>query len=168
MNNCGLTLMELMVVIVLFAILMGSVGYVFTTGTQLWTKGYDRADIRGRMSQAMEKIIRQVRLATSIDAISSSSITFSADLGSGTSSYTVYLYNALDSEPNPPYTQTTYQLRWRKGAGSYGTGAILAENILKPTEAVFSQSSNTIAIDLTGSRSGQVMRLRSKVRPRNL
>ncbi|MFH2137508.1 MAG: prepilin-type N-terminal cleavage/methylation domain-containing protein [Candidatus Omnitrophota bacterium] len=168
MNNRGLTLMELLVVIMLLAILVGTIGYVFITGLNLWSQGYARSDIRFRLSQAIELITRQLRQAVSIDSLNQSSITFTADLGAGDSSYRVYLYNSADPEPNPPYTQSTYELRWASGAGGYGTGAVIASDIIQPVSAVFSQSNNIISIDLTVSRQGETIRMRSKVRPRNL
>lgn len=165
----GLTLIELFVVIVMLAILVVTVGYLFLTGLKLWDQGYARSDIRGDISQAMELISKNLRQAKSIDAFpTESTITFTADLGSGDTSYRIYLYNSSDPEPNPSYEQDTYELRWAKGTVSYGSGTILATDIAKPTNTPFSRTGNYITIDLTVTRKDETVRVRTNVRPRNL
>lgn len=165
----GFTLVELLMVTVMFAVLVFSVGYVFVVGLKLYNQGYARSDIRTDISQAMELITKNLRQAKSIDDFTTeSSITFTADLGSGSDSYRIYLYNSSDPEPNPPYTQSTYELRWAKGTVTYGSGAILATDIIQPTNTPFSQSSNLITVDLTVDRGDETIRMRSNIRPRNL
>lgn len=168
MNKKGLSLLELLMTTAILAILLFTVGYVFIVGLNLWNEGYARSDIRGDISQAVELISKNLRQAKSIDALTESSITFTADLGNGDDTYRVYLYNALDNEPNPPYGQSIYELRWAKGGVSYGSGAILATDIPVPTNVPFSQSNNLITIDLTVTRGDETVRIRSNVRPRNL
>lgn len=169
MNKKGLTLIELLLTTAMLAILIFTVGYVFVVGSNLWSEGYARSDIRGDISQAVELISKSLRQAKSIDDLTESSITFTADLGSGDDTYRVYLYNASDGEPNPPYKQQSiYELRWAKGTVSYGSGAILATDIPIPTNIPFSQSNNLITIDLTATRGDETVRIRSNIRPRNL
>lgn len=167
-NRKGLTLIELLVTTAILAILVFTVGYVFVVGLNLWNEGYVRSDIRGDTSQAMGLISKNLRQAKTIDILTESSITFTADLGSGDDTYRIYLYNSADPEPNPPYTQSTYELRWAKGAVSYGSGAILATDIAQPTNAPFTRSGNYLTIDLTLIRGDETLRIRSNVRPRNL
>ena len=156
----GLTLIELLVPTAILAILVFTVGYVFVVGLNLWNEGYARSDIRGDISQGMELISKNLRQAKSIDILTESSITFTADLGSGDDTYRVYLYNSADPEPNPPYTQSSYELRWAKGTVTYGSGAILARDIAPPTNTPFTQSGNYITIDLTVTRADETLRIR--------
>lgn len=164
----GFTVIELLIVILAFVIIVGVVVNVYNVGLNLWSEGSGRSAIRTDLSQSLELITRNLRKATSITALTESSITFTADLGSGSDTYRIYLYNPSDPEPNPPYTQDTYDLRWVKGTVTYGLGARLATDIASPTNTPFSQSGNKITIDLTAMRGDESVRLRSIVRPRNL
>jgi len=168
MHAKGLTLTELLVVTATLGILVYSITYTYVIGIKVWDQSYSRSDIRGSLSQAMELISKDLRQAKNINSLTQSSITFTADLGAGDNTYRFYLYNSADPEPNPPYTQSFYELRWAQGAAAYGTGAVLARDIVQPVNTPFSLSNNLISIDLTAARSDESVRLRSNVRPRNL
>jgi len=167
-NDQGLTLIELLIVTSMLSVIVFSVGYTFVVGMKLWNEGYDRGDIKADISQSFELISKNLRQATSIDTLTESSITFTADLGNGSTSCRIYLYNSSDSEPNPPYSEPTYELRWATGTVTYGSGSILSTDIAQPATAAFSQSSNLITVDLTVTRGDESLRMRSNVRPRNL
>ncbi len=164
----GFTILEILIVILALTIVVGVVNNVYIVGLDLWSEGISRSSIRTDLSQALELVSKNLRRATSIDAITASSITFTADLGGGSSSYRVYLYNASDSEPNPPYSQDNYDLRWAQGTTTYGSGANLATDIAQPINTPFTQNGNVITLDLTATRGEETVRLRSNVRPRNL
>lgn len=164
----GFTVLELLIVILALTILVGVVGNVYTVGLDLWNDGLGRSQARTDLSQALELISRNLRKATRIDALTASSITFTANLGGGSSTYRVYLYNSADPEPNPPYSQAFYELRWAQGAVNYGSGAILSTGIVQPVAAPFIRSGNVITIDLTAVRGNETVKLKSSVRPRNL
>jgi len=167
-NKKGFTLIELLVTLTIMSVLVFTIGYTFVVGLKLWDEGYDRNDIQTDIAQAFELISKNLRQATSINTLTESSITFTADLGSGSTSCRIYLYNSSDSEPNPPYSESTYDLRWATGTVTYGSGAIVATDIVQPITAAFSQSGNVITVDLTITRGDETLRMRSKVRPRNL
>ncbi len=167
----GFTLIELLVVLTMLSVLVFTVGYTFVTGMRLWDHGYDRSQIRTELAQALELVSKNLRQATSIDALTAGSITFTADLGNGSTSYRVYLYNASDAEPNPPYTENTYELRWAETTVTYGSGAVLASDIAKPNPPAskpFSQSGNLITMDFTVENGDQTVNMRTNVRVRNL
>ena len=164
----GFTIIELLVVILALVILTGVTVNMYTLGLDLWNIGTNRSAIRSDLSQSMELISKNLRQATSINALTPSSVTFTADLGAGSTTYRVYLYNASDPEPNPPYTTSTYELRWAQSAVPYGSGAILASDVVQPTNAPFSQSGNVVTLDFTVSRNDSAVRLRTNVTPRNL
>ena len=170
-NKKGLTLVELLVTTAVLSILILTVGYTFIIGLKLWNEGYDRSDIRTDLSQALELVSRNLRQAKSIDEITAGSITFTADLGDGDDTYRVYMYNASDSEPNPPFTQNTYELRWARTTVTYGSGSVLIANVQKPNpqnSKPFSQSGNVITMDFVVARGNQTATMRTNVRPRSL
>lgn len=170
-KNKGLTLIELLVTTAIMSVLVFTVGYTFVVGLKLWNVGYDRADIRTDISQALELISKNLRQAKSIDELTAGSITFTADLGSGDTSCRVYMYNSSDPEPNPPYTQNTYELRWAVGTVTYGSGAILVSDVAKPnppSSKPFSQSGNLITMDFVVERGDESVSARTNVRVRNL
>lgn len=167
----GLTLVEVLVVTVILSVVIFTAGYTFIAGLKLWNEGYTRSDIRTEMAQALELVSKNLRQAKSIDELTAGSITFTADLGSGDTSYRVYLYNASDSEPNPPYTQNIYELRWAVGTVTYGSGAVIAADIAKPvppSSKPFSQSGGLITMDFTVERGDHSVNLRTNVKVRNL
>ena len=167
----GLTLIELLVTTAVLSILVLTVGYTFIVGLKLWNEGYDRSDIRTDLSQALELVSRNLRQAKSIGELTAGSITFTADLGDGDDIYRVYMYNASDSEPNPPYTKNTYELRLAKSTVIYGSGAVLIADVQKPnppSSKPFSRSGNVITMDFVVARGDQTVTMRTNVRPRSL
>ncbi|MDP8212751.1 MAG: type II secretion system protein [Candidatus Zapsychrus exili] len=167
-RNNAFTMVELLVVILALSIILGVISSSYITGLRLWNSGFSRSSMRTKLAQSLELISKNLRQAKSIDALTESSITFTADLGNGDQSYRVYLYNSADAEPNPPYTQEFYFLYWVSDDITYGLGATLATNILQPTSVVFSQSNNVITIDLEAQEGDQIVGMSTKVRPRNL
>ena len=168
MKNSGFTILELLVVILALTILIGVVNNVFLVGFAVWNTGYSRSDNRTSATQALELISKNLRQATAITSLTDSSVTFTANLGGGVNTYRIYLYNAADPEPNPPYTQNTYDLRLAQGVTTYGQGIILARNIIQPINVPFAISGNNITIDLTLKTGDESIRTRTKVTPRNL
>lgn len=167
----GLTLIEVLVTTVILAVLVFTVGYTFIVGLKLWNGGYDRSDIRTDLSQAMELMTNNLRQAKSISELIAGSVTFTADLGGGDTTCRFYLYNSADSEPNPPYTKNSYDLRWAHGTVTYGSGAVLVADMPKPnppSSKPFSQNGNVITMDFTVERGDAAVSMRTNVRPRNL
>lgn len=171
-RNNGFTLIEVVITTVILGILVFTVGYTFVIGLRLWDQGYTRANMRAKMTQALELVSKNLRQAASIDELTAGSITFTADLGNGLTSYRVYMYHADDSAPNPPYTENdSYQLRWAETTTTYGSGAIIMTNIDKPnppSSNPFSQSGNVITMNFTVQDGGQTIDMRTNVRVRNL
>ncbi|MBN1870630.1 MAG: type II secretion system protein [Candidatus Omnitrophica bacterium] len=167
----GLTLIELLITTAVLSILIFTIGYAFMIGLRLWNTGYDRSDIRTELSQALQLVSKNLRQAKSIDELTAGSITFTADLGDGEDTYRIYMYNSADSEPNPPYTQNTYELRWAKTTVTYGSGAVLIGDVKKPnppSSKPFAQNGNVITLDFVVERGDQTVAMRTNVRPRSL
>jgi len=167
-NRKGITLLELIVAIGMMTILTTTVMFVYNLHFKAWNESYVRSVIRGNLSQALELASNSLRQAQSIDALTESSIIFTADLGNGSSAYRLYLYNADDPEPNGPYTQSTYSLRFAEDAVDYGDGAVLSADIAQPLSPAFAISDKVIAIHLTALRGAEEVTMRTKIRPRNL
>ena len=167
-NHKGMTLVELIVVIGMMGILTTTVLFVFNFHFKSWNESYTRSLIRGNLAQALELVSNRLRHAQTIDEVTESSITFTASSNSGTSLFRLYLYNADDPEPNPPYTQSTYSLRFAQDSVDYGDGVLVSSDIAQPTSVAFSLSDKVISIELTALRGDQEIKMRTKVRPRNL
>jgi type II secretory pathway pseudopilin PulG len=168
LNRNGFSIPEVFISLMLFSILSSAIGFSYLIGTKAFRQGHNRASIRKDIGQAMEVAVKNLRQAKSIDSLTQSSVTFTVDLGSGDETFHIYLYNENDAEPNPPYTQSSYNLRFIRGSDTYGEGAVLAKNITTPTNIAFSQVGNLISLDWTALKNGASIRLQSSVRPRNL
>ena len=152
MNRSGFTVMELIIVMLMTVILVGSIVTVFISTSHAWSAGNDRAQVRENMSQAMELMVRDLRQATSIDVLSVSSVTYTANTGSGSTQYRFALYR--------PASGTTYQLLRSLGADAAGTGAVLLGGI--PSANAFTRTGNVITIDLTAYSGAQGIEMRTK------
>jgi len=180
-SRSGLTLIEVLITTVMLSVMVFTVGFTFIAGLRLWDVGYTRANMRTKLTQALELVSKSIRQASSIDDESAGSITFTADLGGGPTSYRVYMYHEDDSEPNPPYAESEgYQLRWAVGTTTYGSGAIIATDITIPTPPTnypfdLDSDENFLTMTFTvetfrveGGDADQTIDMRSKVRMRNL
>ena len=163
-----MTLVELLSAIILLSILVVVLGELYILGLDIWDRGYHRQSAHAQMSQAFERMAKALRQAKQIDALTESSVSFTADLGSGDQPWRMYLYHPLDAEPNPPYNQAAYELKFADGDIFYGNGAVLAVNIQPPAERAFTQTGKLITIDLTRLIDDAALRYRSRVRLRNL
>jgi len=163
----GLTFIELLMVIIVFGILVLSIVPTYVMGIKTWSRQFDHLDMRGRLSQAMELISRDVRQITSIGSLTESGIIFTAYLGWSQTCY-LYLHNEDDPLPSPPYSESEYDLRYTCYSTTYGDGPVIVENIPQPTRAVFSRSGDLLTIDITVSKNNVPIRIRSNVNMRNL
>ena len=76
----GITLIELIIVIVLLSILVGFVSWVFVVGLRSWSSGKDRADIRQSSNLALERMVRELSQASSFTIAQAGQVKFVADL----------------------------------------------------------------------------------------
>ena len=159
--------MELIMVIAMMGILTATVSFVYNLHFRSWNELYTRSVIKDKLSQALELMSDRLLQAQSIDDFTENSITFTADLGGGSNTYRLYLYNANDPEP-PPYTQSTYSLLSAQGAVSDGDGVVLSPNILQPSSPPFVMSGKVITINLTAQSGAEQVTMTTSIRPRNL
>ncbi|MGE0268662.1 MAG: hypothetical protein AB7S78_09450 [Candidatus Omnitrophota bacterium] len=164
----GFTITELIMSVLVTGVLIFTIGLIYTTGTSIFENGYDRISNRTDAAQAIDQVTRYLVQAKSIDDISESSLSFTADMGSGDVNFRVYLYSPDDPEPNPPYSEDNYQIKFAEGDLSYGAGKVLVRNLISPVNFPFDRNNNLITLDWTLSRNDSTVRMRTNVRPRNL
>lgn len=164
----AVTLIELTVAIGLMVILTVTALSAYQWHAKAWSQGYARSVIRARLLQALESAQRVLLHAQSIDAYSESSVTFTADLGEGSTGYRLYLFNENDPQPSPPYSQDSYELRLAKSDLDYGDGVVLSSDIARPVTPAFLVDDKVISVQLSAVRQDERITLNAKVRPRNM
>lgn len=163
------TLIELLITIGLVVALAAVALYVFRVFLLTWSSQSTREEAGIQAGSAVEQMARDLRKANAIQS-SGDEIRFTQ----GTDSYIYYLYNSADVSYPPQFNQSSYQLIKSPltgdidGTFSYGTGAIKMTDVLPPPASDLSLSGNVVTIDLTSSRSGESIRSRTEIRPRNL
>lgn len=166
----GLTLIELMIVIVMFVILVGAMIYILRAVLLSWSSQETRSGVDISLDRGIEELVRDFRKARQVSVVNNDEIRFTQDLASY---YIYYLYNASDSYP-PSFNQGAYQLRKAtlsggiSGTFTYGSGDIKIIDVLPPLTSDLSLSSNIVTIDLSIKRKDETIRSRTQVRPRNL
>jgi len=166
----GLTLIELMMVIVLFVILTAVVVYILRAVLLSWSSQETRSGVDISLDRGIEEMVRDLREARQVSVVNNDETRFTHDL---TNYYIYYLYNAGDSYP-PSFNQSSYQLKKAtltggiSGTFTYGSGDIKIIDVLPPPTSDLSLSSNLITIDLSIKRADETIRSRTQVRPRNL
>jgi len=165
----GLTLIELMAVIVLFVILTAVVVYILRAVLLSWSSQETRSGIDISLDRGIEEMVRDLREARAVQS-SNDEIRFTQDQANF---YIYYLYNAADSYPSS-FNQSLYEVRKAalvggiSGTFTYGAGNIIINDILSPLASGLSLSSNLVTIDLSMKRADETIRSRTQVRPRNL
>ncbi len=165
----GLTLIELMIVIIMFVILAGVTIYILRAVLLSWSSQETRSGIDISLDRGIEEIVRDLREARQVSSVNDE-IRFTQDL---TNYYIYYFYNASDSYP-PAFSQSTYELRKATITGGisgtfiYSSGLIIITDVLPPATSDLSRSGNIVTIDLSVIRKEETIRSRTRVRPRNL
>ncbi len=173
--------METLIVFALLSVLLGVSAYLFTVSMRAWSTGGLHTEIREDMSYAIEKSVR------ALQEMGQGSLC-QYDLGSGDiahtiqyddlsgNTYVLYLYNAADGTLDSTYSQSLYDLRKANidggDAPTSGDGVLILRDIVSPDAAApataLTINTNQITLDFVVQRSDEIVRLRTKVRPRNL
>jgi len=179
-TNRGFTLIETIIVLLLLAMLLGVSGSLFVVGLHAWDAGYIRGGIREDVSYAMEKVVRDLKEMAngSLDQYNpgggdiAHTIEFT-DLDGNT--YVFYLYNADDSSFDSTYSESFYDLRKADISGddpASGEGTLILKDLVSPDATApataLTISGNQVTLDFVVQRSDEIVRIRTKVRPRNL
>jgi len=75
----GFTLIELIIVIILFIIIVGFAGWSFVVGLRTWASGMNRTEIRQDSALAMERMVRELSQAKLITIAQVDTVKFAAD-----------------------------------------------------------------------------------------
>lgn len=179
-KKSGLTLIELTIVLVMFAILIGVSTYIFRVVLLSWSGQETRAGININIDRGIEEMVRELREAQGVydnydgDGTPNDEIRVTQN---GSTYYIYYFYNSSDSYgPPPAFTQSSYELRRATLSGGlntnfasyYGSGRIIATDVLPPTTSDLSVSGNIATIDLSIRRDDETIRSRTQIKPRNL
>lgn len=175
----GFTLLETLIVFSLLSVLMGVSAYLFTVSLRAWGTGSLRTEIREDMSYAMEKTVRDLKeiANASLEQYNSIAHTIQYDDLSG-NTYVLYLYNADDPTLDSTYSESLYDLRKADIDGgdtpASGDGVPILRDLISPdatataTALTIEPSGTQVTLDFVVQRSDETVRLRTKIRPRNL
>ncbi len=173
----GFTLLETLIVFLLFSVLMGISAYLFTMSLRAWGFGRLRTEVREDMSYAVERTVRDLKEIAdgSLSQYSSIDNTIQYDDLSG-NTYVFYLYNSDDGTLDSTYSESIYDLVKADINGgdtpASGDGKLILRDLISPDAAApataLTISSNQITLDFVVQRIDEIVRLRTKVRPRNL
>lgn len=168
----GVTLVELIITLLLFAGLMTAVAFSTNPILLAWSSQQDRMELERQAQHGMEQAIWQLRLATVLQNDANHAIRFTVRESGTNNSYILYLYSASDIWP-PAYNQSTYQLRQASLSGgingtfTYGAGTLLMRDVKPPTTSDLSVSSSVGTLDVTLARFDETFRLIERVKRRN-
>lgn len=93
----GFTLVEFIIVILLFSVLIMAASWAFVVGLRVWDSGRKRAGIRQESSWAMERMVREISQASSITDADEDEMAFVADLDDDDSDETI-TFSISDNE----------------------------------------------------------------------
>ncbi len=177
----GFTLLETLIVFSILSVLMGVSVHLFAVSLRAWGTGSLGTEIREDMSYAMEKTVRDLK-AMALGSLSQ------YDSGSGDiahtiqyddlsgNTYVLYLYNADDATLDSTYSQNLYDLRKADIDGGdtpvSGGGVPILRDLVSPDTTApataLTISATQVTLDFVVQRSDEIVRIRAKVRPRNL
>jgi len=175
----GFTLIEMIIVLFLLAMLSGVTGLVFLVSLRAWDSGCICTGIREDISYAAEKVVRDLKemALRSLSQYSSIAHTVQYNDFAG-NTYVFYLYNANDSSFDSTYSESLYNLcKANTSQGdnpALGDGVLILRDLVSPDAAApatalsIDPNGTQVTIDFVVQRSDEIVRLRTKIRPRNL
>jgi len=179
-TNRGFTLIETIIVLLLLPMLLGVVGSVFIVSLRAWDAGLIRGGIREDVSYAMEKVVRDLREMANASLGQYSLIAHTIDFNDlDGNSFVFYLYNVDDSSFDSTYSESFYDLRKANISGgddpAYGGGLLILQDLVSPDASapataltIDPNDPNQVTLDFVVQRSDEIVRIRTKIRPRNL
>jgi len=176
-TNRGFTLIEMIIVLVLLPMLLGVSGSLFVVGLHAWDTGRTRTGIREDVSYAMDEVVRDLKEMANGSLAQYSSISHTIQFDErGGDTYVLYLHNADDSSFDSSYTESLYDLRkadiTQGEDPASGEGTLILRDLVSPDATTpataLTISSTQVTLDIVVQRSDEIVRTRTKVRPRNL
>ncbi|MBL7131803.1 MAG: prepilin-type N-terminal cleavage/methylation domain-containing protein [Candidatus Omnitrophica bacterium] len=89
----GFTLVELVISIGIFLIFLEVFYFYFFSSIKFHRYGFENVDVVQNARLATDRVVRELRLATSLSEIGASAIRFNADVGSGSEDIRYYFYD---------------------------------------------------------------------------
>jgi len=182
-TNRGFTLIETIIVLLGLAMLLGVSGSLFVVSLRAWDAGHVRAGIREDINYAMEKVVRDLKeMANGSvaqynpgDGDIAHTIQYE-EIDGGQDTYVLYLYNEDDSSFDSTYSESLYNLRRANTSDgddpASGDGVLILRDLVSPNASepatALTISGTQVTLDLVVQRIDETVRLRTKVRPRNL
>lgn len=183
-ENCfkcqhGFTLLETLIVISLLSVLIGVTVQLLTMSFRIWSTAGMRTATREDICYAVEKTVRDIKQCSDsgLEQYNSIDHTVKYDDLSG-NTYVLYLYNPSDTVLDSIYSQDTYDLlKANIDAGdlpALGEGIPVLRDLQSPdaASAVTSLSigpgGSYVSLDIVVNRNDELVRVRTRVRPRNL
>jgi prepilin-type N-terminal cleavage/methylation domain-containing protein len=169
-QNKGFTLVEVLLVAVMFPVIIGLLAFMFQVVLDSWLAQGSRTGLGVRVTKVTREMVGDLRNARGIGSLNSNEIRFTED---GSAYYIYYLYSAADSYP-PDFKESSYQVRKAVLSGAiggtfaYGSGDLIARDILPPPASGLSFSTPMVTIDLTAGQGNSTTRSVGRVRPRNI
>ncbi len=182
-DHKGFTLVEILIVLLLLAMLSGVTGLVFLVSLRAWDSGCIRTGIREDTSYAMEKVVRDLKEMALRSLCQynpgGGDVTHTVQYNDFAGNiYVIYLYNADDSSFDSAYSKSLYNLRKANTSQgdnpALGDGVLILRDLVSPdaatpaTALTIDPNGTNVALDLVVQRSDETVRIRTKVRPRNL
>jgi prepilin-type N-terminal cleavage/methylation domain-containing protein len=175
----GFTLIEMLMVLLLSAMLSGVTGLMFLVSLRAWDSGRIRTGIREDISYATEKVVRDLKemALRSLSQYGSIAHTVQYNDFAG-NTYVFYLYNADDSSFDSTYSEGLYNLRKANTSQgnnpALGDGVLILRDLVSPdaaapaTDLSIDPNGTQVTLGFVVQRSDEIVRIRTKVRPRNL
>lgn len=165
-NARGMSLMELVVVIIMMNILFFSSYAIYNVAVSSWQIGVARCEIIPQNRIAVEKMSRDILAAIEVKQLGLSSLQIKTPDGK---KYFYYLYNKEDPWPtSPPYESEIYDLRRCEVTFGfkYGSGTVIVKDV---KSLIFITSPDMVSVDLMLQKSkDEKFQLFTKLHPRNL
>jgi prepilin-type N-terminal cleavage/methylation domain-containing protein len=178
-QESGFTLLEIIIALSLLSILISASACLFAVSLRSWDTGSLRTEIRDDMNYAMDKILRNLKETAnaSLRQYNSTAHTIQYNDLSGRT-YVLYLYNPDDATLDSTYSEGLYDLRRADISGgdmpSSGGGVSILKDLVSPdgatpaTSLTIEPGGTQVTLDFVVRRSDETVRIRTKVRPRNL
>jgi len=166
----GFTLLEVLLVAALGPVIIGMLLFMFQVALGTWSARGSRISLAVSLNRATREVSSDLRTAAAVGSLNSDEVRFTAD---NATYYIYYLYNLSDPYP-PHFNRTSYQLRkavlsgGMSGTFTYGSGDLIARDIVPPPATNLSFSAPVVTIDLTAQQGNNITRSVGMVKPRNI
>ncbi len=171
-SDRGVTLIELLITLLLFAVLMTATAYSINPIFLAWSNQQDRMGLQRSVQDGIDKGIRHVRKANALQNDVNHAIRFTVRESGVQNSYILYLYNSANTWP-PAYNQTRYELREATlvggigGTFTYGSGTLFVRGVSPPPTSDLAVSGSVATLDLTLNQNVETFHLIERAKRRN-